>query len=173
VVGDQARLAEVGAPGAPLTAMAPTIGDAAPDFTLTNQHGESVSLSAFRGSKDVVIVFYPFAFSSVCTAELQALRDHLEDFSDDTTELLAISCDPMFSLRAYADRDGYAFSLLSDFWPHGEVARAYDAFDSSGGCASRLTVLVDRQGVVRWQVANEIPDARNLDDYRSALRSMR
>lgn len=152
--------------------MAVAIGVPAPDFTLKNQHGESVSLSAFRGSKDVVIVFYPFAFSRVCNAELQALRDHFQDFSGDTTELLAISCDPMYALRAYAERDGYAFSLLSDFWPHGEVARSYGAFDSSRGCASRLSVIVDRAGVARWQVANEIPDARSLDDYRSALRGM-
>ncbi len=118
--------------------MALDVGAAAPDFTLGNQHGESVTLSAFRGSKVVVVVFYPFAFSSVCTGELHGLRDSLADFSGDTTELLAISCDPVYSLRAYADRDGYEFSLLSDFWPHGEVARAYGGFDSSRGCARRL-----------------------------------
>lgn len=145
------------------------IGKQAPDFTLKNQHGESVSLNQFAGRKSVVAVFYPFAFSSVCTGELRELRDHLADFSGETTALLAISCDSMYSLRAFADRDGYDFSLLSDFWPHGEVSRKYGVFDEKLGCAHRLTVILDRDGVVQWQVENDIADARNLDDYRQTL----
>jgi peroxiredoxin len=149
------------------------IGTAAPDFTLTNQHGESVSLSGFRDSKDVVVFFYPFAFSGVCTDELGELRDGFASASDDTTELLAISCDPMYALRAYADRDGYQFSLLSDFWPHGEVARLYGAFNAERGCAGRLTVLVDQRGIARWQVETAMGTARSIDDTRSALSSLR
>jgi mycoredoxin-dependent peroxiredoxin len=145
------------------------IGTVAPDFTLTNQHGEPVTLSEFRGSKDVMVVFYPFAFSGVCSDEMAELRDAFAELSGDTTELLAISCDPIYALRAYADRDGYQFSLLSDFWPHGEVARSYGAFNLQRGCAGRLTVLVDRRGTVSWQVETAMGSARNVDDYRSAL----
>jgi peroxiredoxin len=153
--------------------MAVDIGAPAPLFTLKSQHGESVSLESFRGRKDVVLVFYPFAFSGVCTGELQQLRDDFSDLSGDTTELLAISCDPIYSLRAYADRDGYEFSLLSDFWPHGEVARAYNVFNPERGCALRLTVVVDREGTVRWQVEHSMGSARDPADYRQALRTLR
>jgi mycoredoxin-dependent peroxiredoxin len=152
--------------------MAVDIGAPAPLFTLQNQHGESVSLEDFRGRKDVVLVFYPFAFSGVCTGELRQLRDEFTDLAGETTELLAISCDPIYSLRAYADRDGYKFSLLSDFWPHGEVSRAYDTFNSERGCAFRLTVVVDRDGIVRWQVQNSMAPARDPQGYRAALSTL-
>jgi peroxiredoxin len=152
--------------------MAVDIGAPAPLFTLQNQHGESVSLEDFRGRKDVVLVFYPFAFSGVCTGELRQLRDEFTDLAGETTELLAISCDPIYSLRAYADRDGYEFSLLSDFWPHGQVARAYDTFNSERGCAFRLTVVVDRDGIVRWQVQNSMAPARDPQGYRAALSTL-
>jgi peroxiredoxin len=149
------------------------IGQSAPDFTLANQHGQRVSLSDFEGRKAVVLVFYPFAFSGVCTGELHELRDHLGDFSDERTELLAVSCDHMFSLRAYAERDGYEFSLLSDFWPHGEVARRYGIFDERAGCASRGTFVIDDRGVLQWQVTSEMGTARDLGDYREALAAVR
>ncbi len=149
------------------------IGQQAPDFTLQNQHGESVSINQFADVKNVVVVFYPFAFSRVCTGELCELRDRIADVSDETTELLAISCDHMFSLRAFADRDGYDFSLLSDFWPHGAVSSAYGVFSSDFGYSRRATVIVDRGGVVRWRVQNEMPDARSVEDYRKVLDGLR
>ena len=73
-----------------------TIGQAAPDFELVNQHGEKVSLASFKGEKNVVVLFYPFAFSGICTGELCALRDDLSAFQNENVQLLAISCDPMF-----------------------------------------------------------------------------
>ncbi|HEU0127414.1 MAG TPA: redoxin domain-containing protein, partial [Pseudonocardiaceae bacterium] len=94
----------------------------APAFTLQNQHGESISLSHFAGKQHVVIVFYPFAFSGVCTRELGELRDFSVDVTSVGAVILAVSCDPMYSLRVFADREGLDFSLLSDFWPHGEVS---------------------------------------------------
>jgi peroxiredoxin len=153
--------------------MAVDIGAPAPLFSLQNQHGELVSLADFRGRKQVIIVFFPFAFSGVCTGELMQLRDDFADLSGDTTELLAISCDPMYSLRAYADRDGYDFSLLSDFWPHGEVARAYNAFNPERGCPRRLTVIVDRDGIVIWQVESSMGAARDPEGYRRAVSTLR
>ncbi|MGH3507141.1 MAG: peroxiredoxin [Nocardioidaceae bacterium] len=145
------------------------IGQPAPEFTLKNQYGQDISLSDFRGHKTVVLVFYPFAFSRVCTGELREIRDHVTDFSDDGTVLLAVSCDHMFSLRAFAERDGYEFSLLSDYWPHGGVSSAYEIFNEKVGCSGRATFVIDQVGRLRWMVENEIPDARNLDDYRAVL----
>ncbi len=144
------------------------IGQQAPDFTLKNQHGEDVSLADLRGTP-VALVFYPFAFSGICTGELCELRDNLAVFSDAGVELLAVSCDPMFALRAFAEQDGYQFSLLSDFWPHGEVAKAYGVFDEKLGCALRGTYLIDAEGVLRWKVENQIGEARELSGYREAV----
>jgi peroxiredoxin len=147
-------------------------GTKAPDFTLKNQHGESVTLSDFKGSKNVVLLFYPFAFTGVCTGELCALRDELPRFVNDDVQLLAVSNDSPFSLRVFADQEGFDYPLLSDFWPHGETSRAYGVFDEAKGCAVRGTFLIDKEGVVRWTVVNDIPNARDLNDYVKALESL-
>ena len=145
------------------------VGSTAPDFKLKNQHGEEVSLSSFKGNKNVVVLFYPFAFSGICTGELCGLRDDLSSFQNDNVELLAISCDPMYSLKAYAEKEGYKFSLLADFWPHGEVAKKYGVFNEDRGCAIRGTFIIDKNGLLAWSVVNSIGDARNLVDYKEAL----
>jgi peroxiredoxin len=145
------------------------IGSSAPDFKLKNQHGEEISLSLFKGKKNVVVLFYPFAFSGICTGELCGLRDDLASFQNDNVELLAISCDPMYSLKAYAEKEGYKFSLLADFWPHGEVAKKFGVFNEERGCAIRGTFIIDKSGILRWSVINSIGDARNLVDYKEAL----
>ncbi len=149
--------------------MALEVGQAVPGFSLKNQHGELVSIENFHGKKNVVVLFYPFAFSSVCTGELVEIRDNLGDVHNDSSELLAVSCDPMFSLRVFADRDGLSFPLLSDFWPHGSVARAFGIFNEQLGCAGRATFIVDREGVLRWAVKNQIPQARDFGSYRKVL----
>ncbi|MCW2768719.1 MAG: peroxiredoxin [Aeromicrobium sp.] len=145
-----------------------SIGDKAPDFTLKNQHGEDISLSAFRG-KNVVLVFFPFAFSGICTGELCELRDNLGEFQTEDAEILAVSCDHFFSNRAFAERDGYTFSILSDFWPHGNVSVEYGTFNDGAGAPNRGTFVIDREGILQWQVVNGIGEARDLGDYRSAL----
>ncbi|EFQ83514.1 antioxidant, AhpC/TSA family [Aeromicrobium marinum DSM 15272] len=147
------------------------IGSPAPDFTLKNQHGEDISLSSFRGESAVVLVFFPFAFSGICTGELCEIRDNLADLEGDAggTTVLAVSCDHFFSNRAFAERDGYTFSILSDFWPHGDVSRAYGTFNEGAGAPDRGTYVIDREGVVRWKIENGIPDARSLQEYRAAL----
>jgi peroxiredoxin len=152
--------------------MALELGNRASNFTLQNQHGESISIADFRGKQHVVVVFYPFAFSRVCTGELCEIRDTIVDFTDSNAVVLAVSCDSMYVLRAFAERDGLTFDLLSDFWPHGEVARSYGVFNEQRGRAERATFIVDRDGLLRWQVENEIPQARNLDDYRKVLASL-
>ena len=149
-----------------------TIGQSAPSFELVNQHGEKVSLASFKGEKNVVVLFYPFAFSGMCTGELCALRDDLSAFQNESVQLLAISCDPMFSQRAFAEREGYKFPLLSDFWPHGEVSKSYGVFDEVRGRASRGTFVIDKAGIVRWQVINRAGDARNVGDYKTAIAAL-
>lgn len=146
----------------------PAVGDQAPEFLLRNQHGQPVWLSELRG-RNVAVVFYPYAFSGICTSELCELRDNLRVFEDASAELLAISCDPVYTLRAWSDVEKFGFSLLSDFWPHGAVASSYGVFDADRGCAARGTFVIDRDGVVRWSVVNAIPEARSLADYRKAL----
>src|SRR6476661_5148595 len=140
-------------------------GDTAPDFTLKDQNGEEFSLADFRGRKNVVIVFYPFAFSGICTGELCEIRDNLGDFVSDDVQVLAISCDHMFSQRAWADKEGYFFPLLSDYWPHGGVAQAFGVFNDTAGAALRGTFLVDTEGVIRWSLVNEIGEGRDFSGY--------
>ena len=145
------------------------VGQEAPDFTLPNQHGESVTLSQYRGSKNVVLVFYPWAFTGVCTGELCSIRDRMGDFDNDDTVTLAVSCDAKFSLRVFAEQEGYKFQLLADHWPHGAAAQAYGVFVEAKGAAKRGTFIIDRAGVVRWIVINEIGEARDPDEYERVL----
>jgi len=145
------------------------IGTPAPDFTLRDQHGQSIQLSSYRAGKAVVVMFYPFAFSSVCTGELCEVRDSLPSFESDAVQVLAISCDPVYALRVFAERDGLTFPLLSDFWPHGATAMAYGVFNEDRGCADRSTYIVDRDGLVRWSVHNAMPQARDLREQAAAL----
>ncbi|HZG05073.1 MAG TPA: peroxiredoxin [Streptomyces sp.] len=152
--------------------MAIEVGTKAPEFELRNQHGETVRLADFRGRKNVVLLFYPFAFTGVCTGELCALRDELPRFVNDDVQLLAVSCDSPFSLRVFAEQEGLDYPLLSDFWPHGETARAYGVLDEEKGCALRGTFVIDKDGVVRWTVVNALPDARDPNEYAKALESL-
>jgi peroxiredoxin len=146
------------------------IGDRAPDFTLVDQHGQDVTLSQWAGQKAVLLVFYPFAFSGVCTGELTGFRDRLGDFETDLSTLVAVSCDPIYAQRALADRDGIFFPLLTDFWPHGAVASAYGVFDEISGAPRRSSFIIDRDGVVRWSVHNPRGRARDLDQHAVALK---
>jgi peroxiredoxin len=150
--------------------MAVEIGDVAPEFELPDQHGTPVKLSSFRGAKNVVVVFYPLAFSPVCSGELCVLRDSFpEATARDDVALLTVSVDSMFTHRAWADAEKFEFSLLADFWPHGAVASEYGVFDESKGLAVRGTFVIDKEGVVRWKVVNPIPQAREIADYQKAL----
>jgi peroxiredoxin len=147
----------------------PEIGDLAPDFELRSQHGEPIRLSDFRGVKSVLVVFYPFAFSHICTRELGELADYLAQVGDETLEVLAISCDSVQVQRAFARDQALDFSLLSDFWPHGAVSRSYDVFSEQAGAALRGSFLVDTDGVLRWSVVNGMGEARDLAGYQAAL----
>ena len=147
------------------------VGDAAPDFTLPNTHGTPVRLGDLRGAP-VLVVFVPFAFSGTCTDELCEIRDNIEEFETAGVELVVISCDALYSLKAWAAQEGYAFDLLSDFWPHGEVARAYGVFDDERGLAVRGSFLIDADGILRWAVVNERGQRRDFGGYRAALAAL-
>ena len=128
--------------------MALEIGSIAPDFALKDQHGQVVSLSSFKGQKNVVLLFYPFSFTGTCTGELCAMRDDLSAFQNDDAELLAVSCDSPFTQRVFAEKEGYNFPVLSDFWPHGAVASAYGIFNEEKGCAIRGTLLSTKRALL-------------------------
>ena len=148
--------------------MSELVGQLAPDFTLKNSNGEAVSLSDFRGKK-VVLVFFPFAFTGTCTAELCAIRDNVDDFIDADTVVISVSCDSHFTLRNFAESEHFTHVMLSDFWPHGEVSRKYGVFLEERGMAARGTFVIDREGVVRWAVVNSPADARSTAEYRDAV----
>jgi peroxiredoxin len=146
----------------------PALGAPAPEFSLPDTHGTPVTLSGLRGGP-VVVVFVPFAFSATCTGELCQLRDNIAEFEQAGVHVVVVSCDPGHSLRAWAASEGFGFDLLSDFWPHGEVAKAYGVFDESKGYAIRGSFLVDGEGVLRWSVVNPPGKARDFEAYRQAL----
>ena len=153
--------------------MSVDVGDEAPDFELEDQHRTTVRLSSFRGSKNVVVVFYPMSFTPTCQGELCAVRDSIADFDSDDVQTLAISCDSGPTHAKWAAEQGYAFPLLADFWPHGEVARSYGVLDEASGLALRGTFIVDKEGKVAYKTVNAIPDARDQDEYRRVLADLR
>ena len=148
------------------------VGTPAPDFALRDQFGQDVVLSSYVDRKAVLLVFFPWAFSHVCTSEMAGIRDRLDEFMTFDTEVFGISTDPTYSLRVFADTDGLNFPLLSDFWPHGEVASAYGVFDEERGVARRSSYVVDKAGMVRWAVHNELPDSRDLDEHLAQLHQL-
>ena len=155
-----------GAPGLPV------VGAPTPALTLPDAHGAPVAVGGPAASP-VLLVFVPFAFSRVCTAELTELQEHLPELAAAGVAVRAASCDPGPALRAWADKDGYAFPLLSDFWPHGEVSRAFGVFHEGAGAPTRGTFLIDRDGVIRWSLVNEIGQARDFSGYHEALAALR
>jgi mycoredoxin-dependent peroxiredoxin len=145
------------------------VGATAPDFALKDQHGQTVSLSDYRGKSHVLLVFYPWSFSRICTSEMCEIRDALPTLEREDTRVLAVSCDAMFTQRVYAEQEGLEYPVLSDFWPHGAVASAYGVFDDNLGAAVRGSFVVDKDGVVRWRVVNAVGEARSLGDYQAVL----
>ncbi len=152
--------------------MSPIIGDQAPDFELANQFGETVKLSDFRGVKPVVIVFYPLSFSGICTGELCELRDNFAKFENDNVELLAISVDSKYVQKQFAEHEGYKFSVLADFWPHGGVAKQYGVFLEENGFANRATFVINKDGDLVAKFVTAPGQARSLDEYDKALASL-
>ena len=148
--------------------MSLSVGDVAPEFSLPDQDRQVVSLAELRGTP-VLVVFYPFAFSSICTGELCQLRDELTTYTDAGVRVLAVSTDPVFSLKAWKAQEGFDFPLLSDFWPHGATAQAYGVFNDKAGMAVRGTFLVDAEGKVAFAEVNGPGDAREQSGWKAAV----
>ncbi|MEV6879972.1 peroxiredoxin [Amycolatopsis sp. NPDC051128] len=148
------------------------VGSEAPDFTLNDYNKQPIQLSSFRGDKPVLLVFYPFAFSGICTGELCQLRDEFADYDNEGVQVLGVSVDTPFSLKAWAEKEGYQFPLLSDFWPHGEVAKAYGVFNEQAGLAVRGTFLIDKDGVVRFAEVNAPGEARDQQGWKKAVAAL-
>lgn len=150
-----------------------SVGDPAPDFTLKDQNNQPVSLSGFRGVKNVVLVFFPLAFTGICQRELDEIRDHIGEFVNDTTATLTISVGPSPTHKVWAAQREYSFPVLSDFWPHGAVSQAYGVFNDASGFANRGTFVVDRSGVVRFAECKEPGEARDHAGWSAALAALR
>jgi mycoredoxin-dependent peroxiredoxin len=148
--------------------MSLSVGDRAPEFSLPDQDKQVVSLAELRGTP-VLLVFYPFAFSGICTGELCQLRDELSTYTDAGVRVLAISTDPVFSLKAFKAQEGFDFDLLSDFWPHGTVAQAYGVFNEKAGMALRGTFLIDAEGTIAFAEVNQPGDARAQSGWKGAV----
>ncbi len=146
----------------------PWIGDLAPDFTLPDQDKQQVTLSYLRG-KPVLLVFFPAAFSTTCTAELCAIRDDFRAYERRDAVVLGISVDSTYALRAWRRDQGYPNTFLSDRWPTGRVARLYGVWNERDGQAERGSFLIDADGVIRFAVHNPSGEARDEAAYIAAL----
>ena len=152
--------------------MAPEVGSKAPDFTIKNQNNQRVTLSSFRGSRNVLVVFYPFAYSSICTGELCSIQEDLDDFQNEDVQILAISADHPFALKSWAESQGFEFPLLSDFWPHGKISRIYGVFNEDHGMAVRGTFLIDKAGIVQFAEINGPGEPRDQNSWRMAVAAL-
>ncbi len=148
------------------------MGEEAPDFELPDQHGTPTLLSSYRGQAPVLLVFYPYSFTGVCSGELDDLQRDLPAFHERGVVVLALSVDSKYSQRVFAEQRQLTFPLLADFWPHGAVARRYGVFDDDAGVARRATFLIDDRGFVRWTVVTTIGEARSVASYWEALASL-
>jgi peroxiredoxin (alkyl hydroperoxide reductase subunit C) len=152
--------------------MTVAVGEQAPDFTLRDQNNEEFTLSAYRGKQAVLIIFYPLAFTGICTGELCSVRDDLHTFQNDAVQVVSVSVDSVYSHKIFSEREGYEFPLLADFWPHGAVAQLYGVFNEDAGFANRGTFLVDRTGVVRFAELNGPGEGRDAQTWRDAIAAL-
>src|SRR3712207_4303148 len=139
-------------------------------YTTLFRSRQVVSLADLRGTP-VLLVFYPFAFSRICTGELCQLRDELATYTDAGVRVLAISTDPAPTLKAWREQEVFDFALLSDFWPHGAVAQAYGVFNDKAGMAVRGTFLLDGEGRIAFTEVNGPGDPREQDRKSTRLNS--
>jgi len=153
------------------SAMPVEVGSPAPDFSLPDTEGTTVTLEQYRGRKTLV-VFIPFPWTGTCDGEACTLRDHFADLNALDANLVIISTYPRPAIKKWAQENGFRFPVLSDFWPHGEVGRRYGVFDQDTGSNRRSTFVLDADGVVRAIVASEsLGTPREYDAYVEALNS--
>jgi mycoredoxin-dependent peroxiredoxin len=148
------------------------VGSIAPEFTLKDQNNQDVRLADFHDRKAVLLVFYPLAFTGTCQGELTEIRDHLPLYANEQVQVLTVSVDSTYSHKVWSLQQGFEFPLLADFWPHGEVAQAYDVFDPATGRANRGTFLIDRTGVIRFAEELGPRDPRDQKAWQRALEDL-
>ncbi len=148
------------------------VGTPAPDFTLKDQNNQEVRLSSYLGSRAVLLVFYPLAFSGTCGGEMAALEKTLPSFAAAGVEVLTVSVDSAYSHKIWLDRESWTMRMLADFWPHGGVARSYGVFNESAGFADRGTFLIDRAGVIRWAECLGPGESRSTADWLAAVAAL-
>jgi len=148
------------------------VGTEAPDFTLRDQNNQDIRLADFRGRKAVLLVFYPMAFTGTCQGELTEVKDNLSEYANEDVQVLTISVDTAYSHKVWADREGFEFPLLADFWPHGGVAQAYGVFNDVAGFANRGTFVIDKHGVVRFAEMLGPGQSRDQKGWRKALAAL-
>ncbi len=146
------------------------VGDVAPDFELLDENGKPTRLSSFR-RQNVVLVFFPAAFSPVCTEELKQISRHAQDYERENAAVIGISVDNKWSLKAFKRDESLNATLLSDFHPKGNVSQKYGVFMGETGYAKRGTFIIDRAGVIRGITIKEPKEPRSEEDYFNQLRN--
>jgi peroxiredoxin len=149
------------------------VGSTAPDFTLRDQNQQPVTLSTYRGDKNVLLVFFPLAFTGICQGELDEIRDRLSFYQNHDTATLAISVGAPPTHKIWATQSGFTFPVLSDFWPHGAVAQSYGVFNEDAGFANRGTFVVDRSGIIRFAEMKQPGEPRDQAVWTDALNALR
>lgn len=144
------------------------VGAQAPDFTLKDQDGRAVTLRARLDVADVLLVFFPLAFTGICQRELDDIQARLDD-----VQALAVSVGPPPTHKVWATQSGFTFPLLSDFWPHGAVAQDYGVFNADAGFANRGTFAIDRAGVIRFAQMVGPGEMRDPSVWAEALAALR
>lgn len=148
------------------------VGDAAPDFTLRTANGIEWHLADFRGEKNVVLAFVPYAFSSVCSAQLPSYESELERFKDFDTEVVSISLDSTYALNAWAKSMHTSFPLLSDFYPQGKVVDLYGVRHQAG-MSNRAVIVIDKEGIIRYiEVLDNPGDMPDNEDLFEVLHKL-
>jgi peroxiredoxin (alkyl hydroperoxide reductase subunit C) len=148
------------------------VGTAAPDFTLRDQNNQDVTLSSYLGKKNVVLVFFPMAFTGTCEGELSMVRDRLPDFDNDSSAFVAVSVGTSPTHKVWSAAQGYLFPILADFWPHGQVAKAYGVFNSDKGYANRGTFVVDKSGHITFSEQMAPGQVRDQSLWEKALAAL-
>jgi peroxiredoxin (alkyl hydroperoxide reductase subunit C) len=150
-----------------LPVMPVAVGEMAPDFVLKDQNNQDVRLSDFRAHRPVLLVFYPLAFTGVCSSELRSLSS-----VQARAQVLTVSVDSIYAHKVWAEREGFSVPLLADFWPHGAVASSYGVFNASRGYAERGTFMVSVSGLVLFSSVLSASSERSPAVWDAALASV-
>lgn len=148
------------------------VGAAAPAFELVDQNNNTVSSESFRGS-NTLVVFIPFPFTGICDDEACTIRDNLAELESLNANVVVITVHARPVNKRWADENDFSFPVLSDYWPHGETAKAYGAFNQTAGAANRYTFVLDADGIVRHIInTEELGIGREYAAYVEALKNL-